>query len=401
MKYGAAAMIAAPFCDLATRRARAAAAGSAKRLLVLFTPNGTVPHRWRPSGSGSSYDFPAGSILEPLDGLQDDLLVIGGMDFNVGDNHEGGMRNMLTCGGSISIDQVVADHIGDSTRFSSLELSALTSAWGGSTQTRMCYRDGAFLTPDDDPIHAFTRVFGAPSAGELTNRQSVIDLASDELRDLKGRLGSIEQTRLDAHLESLRSLERQLQGAGTCESPVSPVVSSPQSNDAFPDVARAQLDLAVQALACDATRVVTVQLSHTVSPVVCTWIGESQGHHELSHMNDGNTAGVDSFVNCERWFAEQFRYLVEQAKQVPDAQTGAPLLDDTVVLWVKELGDSRLHVCQEVPFVLAGGGGYFSMGRYVDVGTTHDGVLTSVANALGVPLDRFGTGTVGPLEVLR
>ncbi len=168
------------------------------------------------------------------------------------------------------------------------------------------------------------------------------------------------------------------------------------------DPAPAQLDLAVQALLCGATNVASVQLSHTVSPVVCTWLGESEAHHELSHADDGNTAGVQSFVNCERWFAEQFRYLVEQVRDAVHPETGASLLDSTVVLWVKELGDSRLHVCTGVPWILAGtGNGFFRTGRHVEVGTTHDGVLTSVANAFGLPLSTFGAGTSGPAEVLR
>ena len=87
----------------------------------------------------------------------------------------------------------------------------------------------------------------------------------------------------------------------------------------------------------------------------------------------------------------------------PDPVTGAPLLDSTVVLWAKEMGDSRAHVCQGVPFVLAGSGnGFFSPGRLVDLaGGTHDSVLTSIANAFGVDIEQFGIGTAGPAEVLR
>jgi hypothetical protein len=397
-------VLAAPFVRLLERSATSAQLGSAQRLLVLHTPNGTIPSRWQPSGAGASYSFPAGSILEPLAGLESELLVLQGMDFNTGDNHEGGMAAMLTAGGLTSVDQVVADHIGESSRFRSLELSALTSAWGGSTQTRMVYRDGAHVTPDDDPQHAWQRVFG--DVGDprlLARRSSVLDVANAELAELQSRLGAAERARLDIHLEALRAVERSLQGGGSCEEPLAPSVASPQDNDAFPDVVKAQLDLAAQALACGATRVVTVQLSHTVSPVVFTWLGQSSGHHDLSHSDDGNTDGVAQFVACERWYAEQFRYLVEALAALPDAETGAPLLDGTVVLWAKELGDSRMHVCQGVPWVLAGtGGGYFSQGRLVDMsGLTHDAVLTSLVQAFGLELDTFGTGSSGPAEVLR
>lgn len=403
LRAGAATAFAAPFFDLLARPARAET-GAAQRLLVLHSPNGTIPAHWRPTGAGASYAFPAGSILEPLAGLEGELLVLDGMDFVIGDNHEGGMASMLTAGGPDSIDQVVADQIGSGTRFASLELSALTSAWGGSAQTRMVYRDGAFVTPDDDPAHVFSRLFGAVGDETLLARRlSVLDRNRAELNALHARLGAEERARLDAHLSALDALQRSLTGDGSCASPVPPDADAPQDNDQFPAVAKAQLDLAVQALACGATNVCSVQLSHTVSPVVFTWLGQSDSHHGLSHSDDANVAGVDGFVACERWFAEQFRYLIDSLLALPDPVTGAPLLDSTVVLWAKELGDSRMHVCQGVPWVMAGSGnGYFRPGRLVDLsGTTHDQVLTAIANAFGVEIDSYGVGTRGAAEGLR
>lgn len=402
LRLSAASLLAAPFVHLATSRARGASPTEARRLLVFFSPNGTIPHRWSPQGQGSSYQFGADSILAPLAGMEPQLTVLGGVDFNVGDNHEGGMSNMLTAGGPISIDQAVADHIGGSTRFRSLELSALTSAWGGSSQTRMCYRNGSFITPDDDPISVWSRLFGEAVGGAdprlAERRQSVLDLTNGELKDLQKRLGREEKIRLDAHLEGLRTVERALFGESTCESPVAPSLANPQDNDAFPDVVRAQSDLAVQALACGATNVVSLQLSHTVSPVVFRWVGQSSAHHELSHSDDGNTGGVQGFVDCEQWVAGQFRYVLEQLSAAVDAETGGSLLESTLVLWVKELGDSRLHVTKSVPWVLAGAG--FETGRHLQVDTTHDRVLTSVANAFGMNLGSFGSGTGGPVEAL-
>jgi len=401
MRWGAAGLLAAPFARMLTPSAHAAELGSAKRLLVFFTPNGTVHRHWRPTSGGSGLVFPSGSILEPLQPHADDLLVLE-TDFNVGDNHEGGMSNMLTAGGDTSLDQVVADAIGQGTKFRSLELGALTSAWGGSNQTRMCYREGSFVTPDDDPASVWTRMFG--DLGDTTGlerRQSILDFARDDLARLSSRLGAAERARLDAHLTALEEVEKSLSTTGTCEEPGVLVAPSASDNDAFPDIARAQIDLAVQALACDMTRVATLQLSHTVGPVVFTWLGESEGHHSLSHIDDSNTAGIDSFVACERWFAEQFAYLLAQLKALPDPDTGGTLLDSTVVLWAQELGDGRMHQCVDVPWVIAGGGDFFTTGRHLDLDETHDAVLTSIANAVGLDIDTFGVGTSGPAEVLR
>ena len=128
LKLGAASLLAAPFVGLGTR-ARAAGGGP-KRLVVVHSPNGTIPHKLGAQGT-DRLSFAAGSILEPLAGLEDQLLVLDGMDFSTGNNHEGGMRAMLTAGGGTSLDQLVAAHIGRDTRFESLTLGALTSLWGG------------------------------------------------------------------------------------------------------------------------------------------------------------------------------------------------------------------------------------------------------------------------------
>lgn len=412
----AAALFAAPFMNLLDAP-RAHAAGGAKRLLVFFSPNGTVHRHWRPTGSGSDYQFGTGSMLEPLAGLESKLTVIEGLDFYGASNHEGGMAAMLTNGGGSgtvtggrSLDQFVADEIGGGTRFRSVELGALTSVWGGGQQTRMSYTGpGKFVTPNDDPLDAFTRMFGDISGGaegaqaQFERRRSVLDIANDELGDLQSRLSVAERAKLQIHLDSLRTLERQLEpSAGTCDPLSAPERIDPKANDRFPDIARLQMDLAVQALACGLTNVASVQLSHTVSPVSFTWLGISDGHHSLSHAGDG-TAGVDRFVECERWVAQQFAYLVDRLDSLPDPDGDGTMLDNTVVLWAKEMGDSRAHVCTNVPFILAGGGGAYRTGRYLKVGgKSHAHLLVSICQALGLGNDTFGdpAAGAGPLTEL-
>jgi hypothetical protein len=113
---------------------------------------------------------------------------------------------------------------------------------------------------------------------------------------------------------------------------------------------------------------------------------------------------VAAFVKCERWFAEQFAYLLDALKARPDLEGGGSLLDTSLVLWAKELGDSRLHSCRSVPFLLAGGaGGYFRMGRSLQYSAVpHQKLLTSVCHAMGLPIEGFGDVSVskGPLDGL-
>jgi hypothetical protein len=401
----AATALAAPFARLLSPPALASdGSGSAKRFLVFFTPNGTIHDHWRPEGGETDFVFPEGSVMESLTPHRERLLVIDNMDFCTGNNHEGGMAAMLTAGGNTSIDQMIADHIGGSSRFASLELGAQTSLWGGSSQTRMSYRDGLYVTPDDSPHNVFERLFGDVGDPLLASRrQRLLDINRAELNDLRSRLGMEERARLDAHLGALDTVERAISGESSCDSPAAPAYYDVNANDNFPLVAQHQIDLAVLSLSCGMTNVATVQLSHTVGPTVFTWLDQSDGHHSLSHAADENVMDVANFVTCERWYAEQFAYLLDQLSTAVDAETGAPLLEDTVVFWAQELGDGRMHTCEAVPWVLAGsGGGFFTTGRKVDLaGVTHDGVLVSLAHAFGLPLESIGVGSAGPAEVLR
>lgn len=410
-----AALIAAPFVSLLGAPSRARAAAGPKRLLVFFTPNGTIHRYWRPAGGESDFTIPAGSILEPLAPHRADLLILDELDFYGVDNHEPGMKAMLTNNGSstdesqgMSIDQFVAARIGATTRFRSLEFGVQTSAWGGQAQTRMSYSaPGVFVSPDDDPRSAWRRMFGDLAGGaeaaaqRLARRRSILDVTRAELVDLRDRLGAEERIKLEAHLESLRSVERGLESSGgSCEVPATPDRVGTYDNDSFPAIAQQQIDLAVRALACGLTNVASLQLSHTVGDRVYSWLGISDGHHSLSHADDGNEAKVADFVAVERWNAAQFAYLLESLKAAPDP-AGGTMLDSTLVLWAKELGDGRMHTCASVPWVLAGGG--LRTGRYLRLGgENHARVLVSICRAFGLANETFGDPRAGRggLEVI-
>jgi hypothetical protein len=314
----------------------------------------------------------------------------------------------------MSVDQFIASKVGQSSRFQSLEFGVQTSLWGASRSTRMSYSaPGVFASPEDNPRNAFQRLFGALGGDSTTadkllrRRKSMLDLVRGELSDLSQRVGAEEKHKLEQHLEALRQTERGLSEAAAspgCASATAPASMDVMANENFPAVGRAQMDLLVSALACGMTRVASLQWAHTVAPQVFTWagVGVKDGHHELSHKDDSNTEGLANFIKCERWFAEQFAYLLDALEARPDLESGGTLLDSTLVLWAKELGDSRLHNCRSVPFVLAGGtSSAFRFGRYLRYsGAPHQKLLTSVCHALGVSIDTFGDATKGsgPLD---
>ena len=422
--HGAAlAAVAAPMLALLRGDSYAGGARQARRLVVFFTPNGTIHQHWRPAASGGAFSFPAGSILEPLAAVKRHVVVVDGVDFLGASNHEGGMAAMLTGGGGasspsrgMSVDQYVGRAVGAGSRLASLELGVQTSAWGGNVQTRMSYTaPGTYAPPDDEPASVYRRLFGAmtPAPGMvdamMARRRSVLDLVRGELRDLHARVGAEERVKLDAHLESLRRVEASLVGAGgapagSCAAPAVMDLDH-RANDNFPAVGRAQMELMLAAFSCGATRVASIQWAHTVAPHVFTWAGVREGHHALSHMGDGNAAGVRDFVAAERWFAAQFAWLVGRMAELPEPGGAGTMLDHSLVAWVKEMGDGRLHDCVSVPFVLAGGaGGALRTDRYLRFDhAPHQRLLVTICHAMGLDNPTFGDPArgAGPLpEVL-
>lgn len=382
-----------------------AATGAVRRLLVIHTPNGTIHHQRRPSGGETDFTFPAGSILEPLAPWRDQLVVVDGLDFRNASNHEGGMRAMLTGnggagdpGGGRSIDQLIAASLAAPTPFASLELGVQTSAWGSGTQTRMSYAGpDRRVDPDDDPFRVRERLFG--TLGDLearerlrTRRQQVAEVVGVDLDRLHAVLPSAEADKIAQHASALADLtDRRISTEG-CATPDLGDPVDLRDHAVFGRIARQQTDLIAAAFACDLTRVASLQMGHTVSPHVLSEAGVSDGHHTLSHSGDGDAAGVDAFRRAERWLTERVADVVSTLATTEDPVTGGVLLDSTLVLWAKEMGDSRAHVCEDVPMVLIGGlGGALPTGRYLRYdGDSHEELLISVAQLMGLSVTGFG-----------
>ena len=393
------------------RRSASASSSGPRRLVVFFTPNGTVPNRLWPTGSETNFSFGTNNIWSPLESIKDDLIVLKGLNFYNADNHEGGMAAMLTNNGGLgtetnnqSLDQYIASFIGGDTTFPSLELGVQTSAWGGNSQTRMCYAGpGQYVTPDDNPSNVYQRMFGdallsdSEAAKRRERKQKLIELSRGDVIDLYSRVGTGEKTKLEAHLESLDDMENRLLDVGMCTPIEAPASLVTYDNDSFPLIAAAQMELAVTALACDITRVATIQMSHTVGPTVFTWCGLSEGHHSLSHIDDSNQTGIDHYVQAEQWYSDQFLSLIQSLKVTPNPEGDGTLFDDTLVLWAQELGDGRMHVCTDVPFIIAGSaGGTFETGRFLELGgVNHCHLLTSICHAFGLSNQTFGDPTAG------
>jgi hypothetical protein len=157
----------------------------------------------------------------------------------------------------------------------------------------------------------------------------------------------------------------------------------------FPDVMRAQTDLAVLALSCGLTRVVTLQHSCAQGGPSFSWICSPGHHHGITH-NLSDPAEQDKENKITQWYANEFAYLIEALKKVPGA-TGT-LLDDTGMVWLTELSDAGGHTMNDLPIILAGKcGGAFKTGQLLEYpGRTQGDLFVNFLNAMGVSDTKFG-----------
>lgn len=404
-----AALVALPFVELLSRRkARGDVPRTADRVLFFYYPHGKFDPYWDVDGSDDTFTLRKGSIIEPLAPFAKKLVFLRGLEFKDADNHNGGMRAMLRAGGDAntvgegaSIDWYLATRIGMQARFPWLGLGAIPGGWGTDFGTCPFYKAPFVFQPAErSPLAAWDRLFGDLGQDPAVlhrnrRRQNVIDRVRGDLVALRERLGSEERQKLDLHVSAIAQLEHRLQvgAAPGCQPVPAPPRTDPNANALFPTVMRQQIDLAVAALSCGLTRVACVQLTHTASPLVMEWapIKTSTDHHLLSHSEKNDLDGIATFVACQRYFMEQFAYLLGRMEGTPDPVRGGSLLDSTTVVLCTEMGDPQLHKCVDVPFAIAGGGGYFKSGRYLDTkGAPHQQLLVSVCHSLGLDNDTFG-----------
>lgn len=412
------------------------AATAPVRLIVFFTANGTIPEMFRPQGTGPGFGIVPGGILEPLAAFKAKLNVLWGVHYLAADKgpgaaHQKGAGTCLTgrallpgsmSGGGgasagfasgISVDQYIANRIGPVTRFRSLEMGVRVI--GSGNRQRLSYLGSDQPLPtESDPAKVFARVFGADggdpmqAARLLAERRSVLDYVRQDLGTLMTRLPGDERTRLDRHLESLRDLERQLAPpAGTglvCTPPAPGGKLDPTATPNYPAVGKLQMDLLVAALACDQTRLAHLMWNGSTSQQTFPWLGINDPHHTMSHAPDSDTATRDKLIAINRWYAEQFAYLLGKMDAVTEAN-GRTMLDNSLVAWTNELGKGNTHTRNNIPWVLAGSaGGAVQTGRSLAYpGVAHNNLLVTFCHAMGLRDEKtFGDPAfcTGPLADL-
>lgn len=386
-----------------------------QRLVVLFSPNGTVPWNFWPEKEGADFDIKP--ILKPLEEFKDRMLVMKGISDKMqgdGDRHMRGMGCLLTGvelypgnvqGGSdtpagwasgISLDQELRNLLQSKeetrTRFGSLEFGVMVPD-RADTWTRMSYTAGNKpVAPIDDPYQMFKKLYG-----QVKDRQhltSIMDEVQEDLKRISSVIGKEDRTLLEEHAGFVRAMEKQMQSdKGAVFDHVIPELESGvrEENDNIPQITKMQMDLLVNSLANDFARVATLQITNSVGQPKMTWLDIKEGHHQLSHEPDSNKEAHEKLTRINTWYAEQLAYLTKRLANTPEPGGDGSLLDNTVILWVNELGQGNSHTLDNIPFVMVGNGLDFDMGRSLKFnGIPHNRLLMSIAHGFGHHVEAFG-----------
>jgi hypothetical protein len=425
------------------------------RLIVFFSPGGTLLDQWRPVGSET--DFTLQPMLSSLSPFRDRLLFLDGVDMSItrignGHPHSRGMAGVLTGeqllpgnlntnGGNAgfaagaSIDQVIAASISQGRRFQSLELSAGWSTGisaggqphpGNVINYQAPARAGGAATPippRTDPLNTLRTVFegvdgdAEENAKTLAWNKSILDGVQDDYDRLSQRLGSEDREKVQAHLAFIREIELGLDQVvdDTCTVPTNvdptpgfyddPIADGVSRGDAdggnmsittgakVPLKGKVMTDLLVASLACDLTRVGTMQWSDSEAKFMLGFLQDQNGeslkdhHHGYQHDRGFQPGSLEVIY---RFYAENLAYLLQRLDSVQEGN--GTLLDNSLVLAVTEIQMPETHGQNNMPFILAGkAGGKLRSQRWLQVPSQpHNNMLVSILNLFGLPNTTFG-----------
>ena len=430
---GMGATVALPFLDAMTP-AFASPSKPVPRVAFVYTANGVIMGDWTPATEGAGFAF--SKTLAPVEPFRDDLLVLTGLAHRNGEALGDGPGDHARAGASwltgvhpkktrgadirngMSVDQMLAGTIGRGTPLPSLELGLQDVRMvGGCDSGYSCAYSNTIswsspTTPlpyENNPSRVFTRLFGdgdttdpAVRAVRARQNRSLLDFVREDAARLRATLGAGDRRKLGDYLDSVREVERRIRNA-RYDGAALPVLDRPDGiPPTFEEHVRLMSDLITIAFQADLTRVVTLMYSREGGNRTYRSIGVPDAHHGLSHhQNDPEKMARLQMI--DRHHVATFAYLLGKLRAAQD-ENGS-LLDHSMVVYGSSLSDSNAHTHDDLPTLLAGGGGGTLRGgrhlRYPD-GTPMTNLFLTLLDRLGVHRDRIGdsTGRIAHLSAL-
>ena len=258
----------------------------------------------------------------------------------------------------------------------------------------MCYAgSNQPLAPLDDPYQMLNKLYGQSKDRETY--ASVLDTLGSDLKQVSQKLSSEDRALLEQHMTLVREMEREMADAAQTGELAHPEPELDPNielvNDNTPQLARMQIDLLVNAMANDMTRIGSLQFMRSVGQARMRWLDINEGHHSLSHEPDKNEGAQEKLEKINIWFAQQLAYLAKKLKETPETGQNGNMLDHTTIVWVNELGKGNTHTLDDLPIVMVGGEATRNPGFH-DVGNKipHNRLLMTLAHSMGHRIQTFG-----------
>jgi hypothetical protein len=413
-----------------TAQARTAAK-PVRRLAFIYMPNGvsmnfTGVNYWKPTGQGTNFEL--SPILEPLRAFKDQMVVFSGLTHRSADASEDGANGDHARGTStwltgvhpkhtegadvhngISADQIAAPVLGRDTPLPSLELSLDLNYLVGNCgngyscvyMNTLAWRSPTTALPtENNPRAVFERLFGdggSPSQrlAQARENRSILDSVTAEVARLQRRVGAADRVKVNGYLESVREIERRIQGIEKRDQTELPTLDRPTGiPDRFDLHVGLMYELQRLAFQADITRVVTFMLGRELNFRSYPEIGITEGHHGLSHHSD-NPVQMARYSKVNVYQTQLFASFLEKLRATPDGD--GTLLDHSLLLYGAGLSNSNLHTHYDLPLLVAGG---VKGGRHVVAPTEMPmtNLLLGMLDRVGVPAETLGDSS-GKLHV--
>jgi Protein of unknown function (DUF1552) len=388
-----------------------------KRFAALFMGNGINPKHWSAKGAGK--DMELSKSLQPMLAYREKLNVISGL-FNkhatgVG-IHPGQTGNILSGAalqkgavlkGGVSMDQVLAAHLGDQSAVPSLVLGCEQPITGyHETNFSMAYsshiswQDALSPVPMEVyPSLAFDSLFD--NQGNRRN-QSILDRVKKQAAELNKRVSRADQAKLDEYLTSVREVEKRAGCTRNTKERADeraanrgrPAATMPRPDNGLPEDIREHMrlmcDIIALAFQTDKTRVATLLLCRDLSGLFYPFLDVRTAHHPSSHDDQS-----DAYERVSRYYVGQLAYLAGRLDAMKEGEQ--TVLDHSCLMFISNMWSGSRHDSSKVPLLLVGGlGGSLETGRVLDyIGKSDDerklcGLYLSLMDRMGVKQKRFG-----------
>jgi hypothetical protein len=381
------------------------------------TPYGKEVDAWTSSGKGA--DFKLGHIVAPLEPLKKYVTTFENLENLAagGSVHTLNPATWLSCvrpdtaakGAqmAITLDQVIAQRLGQKTALPSLEVCSETTiqvaACGGAgcyyASTTSYSGPNSPLPMEYNPRKVFIQLMGeGDTAAErealLRKNTSILDMVADRAKSLSAELGPGDKAKLSDYLDTVRELERRVTMAGSRDLKGVNVPDAPVGElEDFDKQVRLMFDLVALAYQADLTRVASYIMAAEGTNRTYNHIGIPDSFHPVSHHANDLTR-IEKLAKIQTWHLEQFAGFVKKMAETPDGQ--GSLLDHSIFMYGSNMSNSDLHNNDPLPSVVLGkGAGKIKGGQHLHYpqDTPHANLLLTLLQRAGVPVDSFGNST--------